>query len=80
MYGADIIEKIKLEFRLWYRRRFKEYVKGHYDDLDIQLDEEIVNNYMCEQMVYGEELYDSLIEELKKLRKENEGQEDRVQL
>jgi hypothetical protein len=29
---------------------------------------------MYEQKVYGEELYDSLIEELKKLREENEVQ------
>lgn len=74
MYGADIIEEIKLEFRLWYRRKFKEYVEGHLDVLDSQLDEEIVNNYMYDQMVYGEKLYASLIEELKKIREENEVQ------
>lgn len=66
MYGADIIEEIKLEFRLWYR--------SHKQELSDDLDEEIVNNYMYEQKVYGEELYDSLIEELKKLREENEVQ------
>ena len=72
MYGADIIEEIKLEFRLWYR--------SHKQELSDDLDEEIVNNYMFDQKVYGEELYASLIEELKKIREENEGQEDRVQL